>query len=121
MTIEEYVKIAVDAAEEKKSEDTVILNIGKVSVIADYFVITTANNISQLQAVVDNVDEKLTKAGLQAKCIEGKGDSNWILMDYGDFIVHVFDREGRSFYDLERIWKDADELNVNDFYKSDRV
>ena len=113
-TTEELVKIAVNAAEEKKSEDNVILNIGKVSVIADYFVIATANNSSQLQAITDNIDEKLAKEGIEAKSIEGNGNSNWVLMDYGDFIVHLFDRESRAFYDLERIWKDADRVSTEE-------
>ena len=114
MTTEELVKIAANAAEEKKAEDLCILNIGKVSVIADYFLIVTANNPSQLQAITDNVDEKLTRSGIEAKNVEGNGDSAWVLMDYGDFIVHVFDRESRSFYDLERIWKDADTVKIED-------
>lgn len=113
-TTEELVKIAFNAAEEKKAEDLVILNIGKVSVIADYFIIATANNPSQMQAITDNIDEMLVKSGSEAKSIEGNNDSNWILMDYGDFIVHVFDRESRSFYDLERIWKDADTVKIEE-------
>lgn len=113
-TTEELLKIAVSAADEKKAEDLTVLNIGQVSVIADYFLILTANNSSQLQAIIDNVDEKLTRSGIEAKSIEGKADSNWILMDYGDFIIHVFDRESRSFYDLERIWKDAEKVNIDE-------
>ncbi len=113
-TTEELVKIAANAAEEKKAEDLVILNIGKVSVIADYFLIVTANNPSQLQAVTDNVDEMLAKEGVMAKSVEGNGDSAWVLMDYGDFIVHIFDRESRTFYDLERIWKDAESVKIEE-------
>ena len=76
--------------------------------IADYFVITSGSNLNQVQAIVDNVEEQLGRAGFEPKQIEGTRNSNWILMDYGDLIIHVFDEENRLFYDLERIlerWK----------------
>lgn len=75
--------------------------------IADYFVIASAANSNQTQALVDNVEEKLYKAGYECRQKEGNTNSTWILMDYGDLIVHVFSREDRLFYDLERIWRDG--------------
>ena len=103
----EMVKLAVEALEEKKGEDIKIIDIEGVSVIADYFVLASASNANQTQALVDNVEEKLFKAGYECHQKEGSMSSTWVLMDYGDVIVHVFSKEDRLFYDLERIWRDG--------------
>ena len=95
------------ALEEKKGEDVKIIDIEGVSVIADYFVLASASNANQTQALVDNVEEKLFKAGYECHQKEGSMSSTWVLMDYGDVIVHVFSKEDRLFYDLERIWRDG--------------
>ena len=92
-----------------------IIDIHNVSVIADYFVIASGTNSNQVQAIVDNVEEQLGRAGFEAKQIEGNRNSSWILMDYGDVIVHVFDEENRLFYDLERIWRDGKVLEMDAF------
>ena len=108
MSIEkEMVRIACKALDDKKAKDIKIIDIHEVSVIADYFVIASASNQNQVQAMVDNVEEMLTKAGYEPKQIEGTRNSSWILMDYGDLIVHIFSRDDRLFYDLERIWRDG--------------
>lgn len=101
------VKLAVEALKEKKGEDIKIIDIEGVSVIADYFVLASASNANQTQALVDNVEEKLFKAGYECHQKEGSMSSTWVLMDYGDVIVHVFSKEDRLFYDLERIWRDG--------------
>ena len=111
----EMAKLACHALDEKKGKDIKVIDIHKVSVIADYFVIASASNQNQVQAMVDNVDETLGRAGFEAKQIEGTRSSSWVLMDYGDMIVHVFDEENRLFYDLERIWRDGKVLDVNEF------
>ena len=103
----EIVKIAYDALEEKLGEDIEIIKIDEISVIADYLIIASGRNQNQLNAMIDFVDEKLTMAGYNSKRIEGNKRSSWVLMDYGDVIVHVFSKEDRLFYDLERIWKDG--------------
>ena len=103
----EIVKIAYDALEEKLGEDIEIIKIDEISVIADYLIIASGRNQNQLNAMIDFVDEKLTMAGYNSKRIEGNNKSSWVLMDYGDVIVHVFSKEDRLFYDLERIWKDG--------------
>lgn len=103
----EMVKLAVAALEEKKGEDIRIIDIQGVSVIADYFIIASGSNANQVQAMVDSVEEQLLKAGYEQKQIEGYQAGGWILMDYGDIIVHAFNREDRLFYDLERIWRDG--------------
>lgn len=101
------VKMAVSALEDKKGEDIRIIDIHNVSVMADYFIISSGSNENQVKAMVDHVQEILHKAGCECKQIEGYHSANWILMDYGDIIVHVFCREDRLFYDLERIWRDG--------------
>ncbi len=103
----EMVKLAVEALEEKKGEDIKIIDINGVTVIADYFVLASASNTNQTQALVDNVEEKLFKAGYECRQKEGNLSSTWVLLDYGDVIIHVFSREDRLFYDLERIWRDG--------------
>ena len=103
----EIVKTAVEALRDKKAEDVTVIDITGVSSIADYFIIANGNNQNQLTAMQDAVDESLYKAGLHAKQIEGNNKSTWILMDYEDIIVHLFSKEDRLFYDLERIWRDG--------------
>lgn len=103
----EMVKLAVAALEDKKGEDIRVIDIQNVSVLADYFIIADGSNSNQVQAMVDNVQDQLLKAGYEYKQVEGYQTANWILMDYGDIIVHVFSREDRLFYDLERIWRDG--------------
>lgn len=110
----DMVRLAVAALEEKKGEDIKIIDIEKVSVIADYFVIASASNINQLQALVDNVEEVLYKAGYPCRQKEGNSSSTWVLMDYSDVIIHVFSKEDRLFYDLERIWRDGKVLESVD-------
>ena len=108
-------QIACKAIDDKKGQDIKIIDIHNVSVIADYFVIASGTNSNQDQAIVDNVEEQLGRAGFEAKQIEGNRNSSWILMDYGDVIVHVFDEENRLFYDLERIWRDGKVLEMDAF------
>ena len=108
-------QIACKAIDDKKGQDIKIIDIHNVSVIADYFVIASGTNSNQVQAIVDNVEEQLGRAGFEAKQIEGNRNSSWILMDYGDVIVHVFDEENRLFYDLERIWRDGNVLEMDAF------
>ncbi len=99
-------RTACHALEDKKGGDVRILDISHLSVMSDYFVITNGNSDSQVKALVENVEEKMHQAGYTLKQQEGKGGT-WVLMDYGDVIVHIFDKDGRSFYNLERIWSDA--------------
>ena len=107
--------IALRARDDKKAMDVKVIDIHEVSVLADYFVIASGSNQNQVQAMVDNVEEMLTKAGYEPKQIEGTRNSSWILMDYGDLIIHVFDEENRLFYDLERIWRDGKVLEMEEF------
>ncbi len=98
--------------DEKKANDIRILDISKVSVMADYFLITSGNNKNHIQMLSDETDALLSSRGLKLKQIEGYDNAGWILLDFGDIIVHIFDKENRLFYDLERIWKDGVVLNI---------
>ena len=110
----EMAKIAVAALEEKKAKDIKILDISGVSVLADYFIIASGSNRNQVQAMADEAQEKLYKAGYEAKQMEGYATANWVLLDYSDIIVHVFDSENRLFYDLERIWRDGKTISLDE-------
>lgn len=110
----EMTKLVIGALEDKKAEDIRVIDISEVSVIADYFIIADGSNSNQVQALIDNVEETLGKKGYHPKQIEGYQSASWILMDYGDIIVHVFDKENRLFYDLERIWKDGTSINISE-------
>ena len=106
--------LAVEALEDKKAEDITIIDISEVSVLADYLIIADGSNRNQVQAMADSAEEALGKAGYDAKQIEGYQSANWILMDYKDIIVHVFSKEDRAFYDLERIWRDGKQITKED-------
>lgn len=105
-------KIAIDALNDKKAEDVRTLDISEVSVIADLFIIAGGNNKSHVQTLCDAVVEKLGKAGYPEKSIEGYDTANWILIDCGDVIVHIFDKENRTLYNLERIWRDGKSVEL---------
>lgn len=110
----EMVKLAKAALEEKKGANIKVIDIRQVSVMADYFIIADGSNVNQVQAMVDSVEEALGKAGYPCKQIEGYRTGGWILMDYGDIIVHAFCREDRLFYDLERIWMDGKLMDLSE-------
>lgn len=110
--IKEAVKAAYNALEDKKGIDIMILNISDVSSLGDYFVIASADNTNQLKAMADAVEENLYKqAGLKLSHAEGFNTNSWILLDFGDIIVHLFNKEDRAFYSIERIWGDAKFIN----------
>ena len=110
----ELVKKVVEALEDKKAEDITVIDIHGISSIADYFVIANGSNSNQLAAMQDAVDEAMYTNGVHSKQIEGNSNSTWILMDYQDIIVHLFSKEDRLFYDLERIWKDGKIIDIKE-------
>ena len=114
MTSKELAKLACDALDDKKALEIKVINIENVSTLADYFIIASGTNHNQVQAMSDNVDETLGRAGYEPKQIEGYQNANWILMDYRDIVIHIFDEENRLFYDLERIWRDGTVVEVED-------
>lgn len=105
-------KAIVAALEEKKAENIKIIDISELSVITDYFVITNGANQPQIDALSDAVQEALAKEGLNEVKVEGTSASGWILIDAEDFILHIFSREARDFYNLERIWKDGKDVTL---------
>ena len=109
-----FAKVAYNALADKKGDNIKIIDISEISPIADYFIIADGANQNQLQAMCDAVEEELYKAGCNLKQTEGNRNSTWILMDYGDIIIHIFSREDRLFYDLERIWRDGKIIDVNE-------
>src|ERR1700689_4435518 len=109
------VALAVAATQEKKAENIAILELDKSSSgFTDYFVICTGSNPRQLQAISDEVDQKLSSIGQEPAHVEGYSQAEWILLDYVDFVVHIFSEKARKFYDLERLWKTAKRLEVGD-------
>ncbi|MCI7275113.1 MAG: ribosome silencing factor [Lachnospiraceae bacterium] len=103
----EMAKLAWKALDDKKGNEIRVIDIEKVSSIADYFIIANGDNRNQVQAMSDNVEEMLGRAGYEPKQIEGYQNANWILLDYGDIVVHIFSADDRRFFDLERIWRDG--------------
>ncbi|MBR5579020.1 MAG: ribosome silencing factor [Lachnospiraceae bacterium] len=110
--INKMTEIALAALEDKKGEDLQVIDISEISPIADQFIIASGTNRNQVQAMADAVEEGMHKGGFSLKQVEGYDSANWILMDFVDIVVHIFDRESRSFYDLERIWKDGKMLDL---------
>ncbi|MDQ2937167.1 MAG: ribosome silencing factor [Acidobacteriota bacterium] len=103
---------ALTAAGEKKAIDIVLLDLREIATFTDYFVITSGSNERQVQAISDGILETLKKAGTSAARVEGYKTAEWILLDYGDFVVHVFDEKARRFYDLERLWRESKRLEL---------
>lgn len=114
MTSREMAKLAYKALDDKKGSDITIIDISNISVVADYFVIASGSNINQVQALVDNVEDLFAKEGIEASSKEGGSNSTWILLDYKDIIVHVFSEEDRLFYNLERMWRDGKQINLEE-------
>ena len=106
-TVKRMAGVAIRALEDKKAEDIRVIDISQVSVLADYFIIADGTNTSQIQALADEVEEKLGREGYPLRQMEGYDHANWVLLDFGDIIIHIFDKENRLFYDLERIWRDG--------------
>ena len=100
--------LAAQAAAAKKAEDIVILDVGDILAVTERFVICSGTNVRQVRTIVDEVMKQLRdEAGCKPRSIEGLDDASWVLLDYGDFVVHVFLSETRAYYDLERLWADA--------------
>ncbi len=108
MTLERWVHLAATAADDKLGSDTLVIDVGDVLAITDFFVITSAPNPRQVRAIAEEVEDRLrSDGGLRALRVEGREDLEWVLLDYGPFVVHVFDDEVRAYYDLERLWSDC--------------
>lgn len=113
LSILDKVKVAVAAAEDKKALDLVVLNLMEITAFADYFVICHGTSARQVQAIADEIEDRLKKQKVRPLNIEGYPNAEWVLMDYGSIIVHVFSETSRRFYDLERLWRDAEKLDLS--------
>ncbi len=105
-------KIALKAADDKKAHDCVALDISGIASFASRFLIVTGDSARQNQAVADEVEKALAEAGRRPEHVEGYRNAEWILLDYGDLVVHIFSRTARTYYDLERLWRDGRRLDV---------
>ena len=110
----EFAKIAVKTLDDKKGSDIQLLKIDKLTVLADYFIIAEGSSSTQIRSLADAVEVKLSEAGLDVTHREGYNSDSWILLDYGAIIVHVFSKETREFYNLERLWADAEKIDISD-------
>ncbi|MCY0869899.1 MAG: ribosome silencing factor [Firmicutes bacterium] len=106
----EYALAAADAAQSKKAHDVIVLDIHNISVIADYFVICTGNSRIQVQAIADGIEDRLAAAGVRCRGHEGRDEARWILLDFGDVVVHVFIEEERRLFGLERLWSEGSRI-----------
>lgn len=105
-------EIAARAAQARKAEDIVVLDISVLSSFTDVFLLCTGRSQRQLQAIADAIEDELRAEGWRPLGVEGRRDANWILMDYGDFVIHILTPEARKFYDIERLWRAAPRLPV---------
>jgi ribosome-associated protein len=113
LSILDKVQVAVAAAEDKKALDLVVLKLIGITSFADYFVICHGTSSRQVQAIADEIEDRLKKQKVRPRNIEGYHNAEWVLMDYGSIIVHVFSETSRRFYDLERLWCDAEKVEVD--------
>lgn len=105
MEKENQLSEAIEAALDKKAQDAVVLELGEICSFTDYFLICTGTSTRHNQTIADHIEETLKKQGARALHIEGRSEGEWILMDYVDFVVHIFSTRAREFYDLERLWR----------------
>lgn len=117
--LKKFIKHAYKVLDDKKAEDITVIDISNISTISDYFIIANGSSSLHVQSLVNSLSSELSKIGYEEKTVEGGRDSTWILMDYLDAIVHIFTREDRSFYNLERIWQDGKVISKKDILSWD--
>ncbi|WP_207654578.1 ribosome silencing factor [Peptostreptococcus russellii] len=114
MTVENMTKLICDSISDKLGKDIAVLNIGKVSSLCDYFIIASGTSARQVKSIADSVEDSMKEIGIEARGKEGRDTQSWILLDYGDVMVHIFDEENRGFYNLEKLWKDAPYVEIKE-------
>ncbi len=117
MTQNEMLGEIIGALDSKKAEDIQAIGIGDLTIIADYFIIANGNSTTHTRALADEVEYRLGKLGKKPDRVEGYAGSTWIIVDYGDIVVHVFYKETREFYSLERLWSDGEQVDISKFIK----
>jgi ribosome-associated protein len=112
-SLDKDVRLAVEAAQDKQALDICVLNLRGSAAFADYFLLCSASSAPQMQAISDAVEERLHQNGRRVAHREGRGGAEWMLLDYGFLIVHIFSERARMYYDLERLWRNAERIEVN--------
>ena len=118
MNSDKILKIALNALNDKKAMELSAIHVGELTVIAEYFIIATANSSSHIKALADIVDEKLSGEGIEASHVEGKA-TGWVLLDYNSVVIHIFSKDAREFYGLDRMWSDGEQLDLNEILDSE--
>ena len=116
--LDERIEVALRAADDKKAVNSIVLDLQKVADFTSFFIITSGTNTRQVQAISDGIADELRKIKVRPTRVEGYNTAEWILMDYGDIIIHIFEQKAREFYDLERLWRDARRVSVPDGIKN---
>ena len=118
MNQQEFIEIAVKALDSKKAEDINVIGIKDLTIIADYFIIANGTSSTQTRALADEVEFKISEAaGIKPDQVQGNNGSNWIILDYSDIVIHVFNKETRDFYNLERLWRDGKNVDISNWIK----
>ena len=120
MNSKDIIKVAVKALDDKKATDISVIHVGELTVISEYFIIASAGSSSQVKALTDAVDEKLSEEGVEPGHIEGKA-TGWVLLDYGSVAIHIFKNDMREFYGLDRMWKDGEKLDLSELIDTEEA
>lgn len=115
MTQEELIATAVKTLDSKKAEDIRVIKIGDLTILADYFIIADGTSSTQTKALADEVEFRLKQQGREPKQAQGNNGSNWIILDYSDVVIHIFYKETRDFYNLERLWSDGEDVDISKY------
>ncbi|MBQ7980604.1 MAG: ribosome silencing factor [Oscillospiraceae bacterium] len=115
MTQEELIATAVKTLDSKKAEDIRVIKIGDLTILADYFIIADGTSSTQTKALADEVEFRLKQQGREPKQVQGNNGSNWIILDYSDVVIHIFYKETRDFYNLERLWSDGEDIDISKY------
>ncbi len=115
MTQEELIASAVKILDSKKAEDIRVIKIGDLTILADYFIIADGTSSTQTKALADEVEFRLKQQGREPKQVQGNNGSNWIILDYSDVVIHIFYKETRDFYNLERLWSDGEDMDISKY------
>lgn len=115
MTQKEMLKIIISTLDKKKADSIQAIKISDLTILADYFVIASGNSSTQTKTLAEEVEYQMSQAGIEPNRKEGYNGSNWVILDYGDIVVHVFYKETRDYYQLERLWADGEKIDIEEY------